>query len=88
MVAGSGKPPILWSSQSPRLVLRLSPPSQKSAPHELKAGMEILIGTIRFQAHERTTLTEETILAEKEGGAVVAATATVTGGKSSAQESK
>lgn len=50
--------------------------------------MEILIGTIRFQAHERTTLTEETILAEKEGGAVVTATATVTGGKSSAQESK
>lgn len=40
---------------------RLSPPSQKSPPHELKAGMEVLIGTIRFLAHERTTLTEEPI---------------------------
>lgn len=41
---------------------RLSPPSQKSAPHELRAGAEILIGSIRFQVHERTTLTEETIV--------------------------
>lgn len=45
---------------------RLSPPSQKSAPHELRAGMEILIGSIRFQAHERTTLTEETIIHNNE----------------------
>jgi hypothetical protein len=51
-----------------RLPLRLSPPSQKSAPHEMKAGVEILVGTIRFQTHERTTLTEEAIPDTEEGG--------------------
>jgi hypothetical protein len=46
--------------------------------------MEILIGTIRFQAHERTTLTEETIPIERDGVTVVGQG----GGKSTALESK
>ena len=40
---------------------RLSPPQQKSAPHEVKPSMEILIGNVRFQASERMTVTEENI---------------------------
>jgi hypothetical protein len=34
----------------------------------MKAGVEILVGTIRFQTHERTTLTEEAIPDTEEGG--------------------
>jgi hypothetical protein len=33
----------------------------------MKAGVEILVGTIRFQTHERTTLTEE-LIPDTEGG--------------------
>lgn len=43
---------------------RISNPHETSAPHELKAGMEILIGNVRFGIKERMTITEKNIVSK------------------------
>lgn len=40
---------------------RLSGPYQESPPHPLKGGMEVLIGTVRFQVSESMTIAEHNV---------------------------